>query len=66
MIVLLVDQHWKVFSDLVSQQGGIITKFVCVMELPDLDGRLRLGRCCRRTHSSGCGKDIDIFSMCNV
>jgi adenine/guanine phosphoribosyltransferase-like PRPP-binding protein len=48
-------------SDLVSQQGGIITKFVCVMELPDLDGRLRLGR--RRTNSSGGGKDFDIFSM---
>jgi phosphomevalonate kinase len=45
-------------SDLVCQQGGIITKFVCIMELPDLDGRRR------RTNSSGCcGKDLDIFSM---
>ena len=29
----------------------------------EMNRRRRRCRCCRRTNSSGCGKEIDIFSM---
>lgn len=44
-------------SDLVSRQGGIITKIACLMELPDLDGRLRLNP------SPSTNGKLDIFSV---
>lgn len=46
-------------SDLITQQGGIITKIVCLIEFPDLGGRHRI-----MNHHSGTGrKDVEFFSL---